>query len=54
MSYLRDREQRALRSKNTVIGIDSLKSLTTGIDNIALGSNAADALTTGICNVAIG
>ena len=52
--YLRDRDQRALRSCQVAIGIDPLKSLTTGINNIAIGGAAADALTTGICNIAVG
>ena len=54
MAYLKDKDQYGLRRKTVAIGIDPLKSLTTGIDNIAIGTSVADALTTGICNVAIG
>ena len=54
MAYLRDKHQRGLQSKTVAIGIDPLKALTTGIDNIAVGTSSMDALTTGICNVAIG
>ena len=53
MAYLRGRGQNGLRRKTVAIGIDPLKVLTTGIDNIAIGTSVADALTTGICNVAI-
>ena len=43
MAYLRDRDQRGLRSCNFAAGVDPLKSLTTGIDNAAIGRNTAKA-----------
>ena len=54
MPHLKDKHERGLRSKTIAIGIDPLKALTTGIDNIAIGTSVADAVTTGICNVALG
>ena len=54
MAYLRGKDQIGLTRQTVAIGLDPLKALTTGIDNIAIGTTAADALTTGICNVAMG
>ena len=41
-------------ARNTAIGVDSLKGLTSGDDNIAIGYNALPANTTASNNVAIG
>ena len=54
MAYLRGKDQIGLTRQTVAIGLDPLKALTTGINNIGIGTNAMDALTTGICNVAIG
>ena len=55
MAYLRDRDQRALRSCNFSAGVDSLKALTTGIDNIAIGRLAiGTGVTTGTGNIGSG
>ena len=54
MAYLRGKDQVGLTRQTVAIGLDPLKALTTGIDNIGIGTSSADALTTGICNVAIG
>ena len=54
MAYLRGKDQVGLTRQTVAIGLDPLKALTTGIDNIAVGTSVADALTTGICNVALG
>ena len=52
MAYLLSRGRSC--SRTVAIGVDPLKSLTTGINNIAIGEATADALTTGICNIALG
>jgi len=54
MAYLRGKDQVGLTRQTVAIGLDPLKALTTGIDNIGIGTSSADALTTGVCNVAIG
>ena len=52
MAYLLSRGRSC--SRTVAIGVDPLKSLTTGTNNIAIGTSAADALTTGACNIAMG
>ena len=54
MAYLRGKDQIGLTRQTVAIGLDPLKALTTGIDNIGIGTTAMDALTTGIANIAIG
>ena len=54
MAYLRGKDQIGLTRQTVAIGLDPLKALTTGINNIAIGTSSLDALTTGCGNVGIG
>ena len=52
MAYLRNRGRSC--SRTIAIGVDPLKALTTGLNNVGIGVHALGASTTGCLNIAIG